>query len=84
MNEAALHELVRKYLAEGLLPTDRVIRYHAGYGDGTACAVCDLTMEPADVAYELTFAERENVRSLVMHYRCFCIWERERRSAHAA
>jgi hypothetical protein len=78
MNEAALRDLIHTQLADGRLPSEHVIRFHAGYGDETSCSVCAQIMHASDIVYELTFGEGRDAHSLVMHYRCFSIWERER------
>lgn len=78
MNEGALRDLIREHLADGRLPAHRVTRILAGYGDGSRCAACDRVIQPADVAYSLTSGDGGQVRTLVLHYACFRIWERER------
>jgi hypothetical protein len=82
MNEAALRELTHKKLADGRLPSEHIMRFQAGYGDGAACAGCGLTMLPSEIAYRLTYGETGGFRTLTMHYQCFCMWERERSTFH--
>jgi hypothetical protein len=84
MNEAALRELIRRGLAEGRLPSNHIIRFQARYGDDTPCGVCEAPLHASDIAYEICFGQGSAASSLALHYICFCMWERERKTPHAA
>jgi hypothetical protein len=84
MNEAALRELIRRRLAEGQLPSHHIIRFQARYGDDAPCAVCEAPMRPSDIAYEICYGQENVASKLALHYLCFCVWERERRTPNAA
>jgi hypothetical protein len=84
MDEAALRELTHKKLADGRLPIRHIMRFQAGYGDGTTCAGCGRTMLQSEIAYRLTYGEPGSFRTLTLHFPCFCMWERERNTVHLA
>jgi hypothetical protein len=71
MDESSRHAHVLEHLVE--LPKQRATRISAGYGDGHRCEVCREIVEPTDVEYELFFFEEQ--RTVLMHLRCYGLWE---------
>ena len=69
---------MRQLLAEGELPKEPATRIIAGFGDGAVCFVCERPVQSSDVAYQLSFGAGAGARSVVMHYSCFILWDRER------
>ena len=77
-----LREQVRTRLANGLLRREGVSNVVAGYGTGShACAGCGVMIRASEVSYRLHFGP--TVAAMHMHYYCFVVWERERRSPDA-
>jgi len=79
MHDAGVRERIRRMMASGDLPRHAANRIAAGYGDGTSCGICGETMKRSDVTYQLRFGStHESARSIVMHFQCYVLWEKER------
>jgi hypothetical protein len=76
MGDPSLQARVLEHLVG--LPKQRATRISAGYGDGQRCQVCGELVQPTDVEYELFFFEEQ--RSVLMHLRCYGLWEAYRLS----
>jgi hypothetical protein len=59
--------------ATNTLPRQAPTLISAGYGDGTACGVCEQPITATDVEYDLYFYDDD--RSFRMHLRCYAVWE---------
>src|SRR5882672_8613790 len=82
-DEKTLRTLAHDAIRAGRLPARRPERTWGGKGGGAPCAVCDLPVGPADVEFELEFAEEPGFGpafSCRVHARCFAAWEFERQS----
>lgn len=68
-----LLDAVQSRLASGaLFPVDR--RGWAGRGSGKSCAVCDLTINDADLEYEVADGPGS---SAFAHVKCYLVWRQE-------
>jgi hypothetical protein len=72
-------EAVRRALASGTVPRERPVKVWAGNGSGkSVCVVCERTLTPRDVEYELEFESRQSV---TFDRHCHAVWEQERAQA---
>jgi hypothetical protein len=79
MHETAVRDRIKRMLATGSLPRRAANQIAAGYGDETTCEICGETISRSTVMYQLRFGgTHEAARSIVMHFRCYEIWEDER------
>jgi hypothetical protein len=62
---------IRDKLRWGILPDAEPIRIWAGYGNGTVCDGCEISIEPKEVEHEV---ELENGRTLHFHIACARLW----------
>ena len=72
-NEEALFALARKLIANGTLPSavPGGLAW-AGCGTGETCSLCELTIKPEQIGYELT---GNGGVTLHFHMRCHAIWQ---------
>ena len=72
----------------GELPRVDGHRLFAGRGFGSRCALCDSTIGPYDVDYEIAMDEAQEAQAgpLHFHLRCYAVWAEACRGAprHAA
>jgi hypothetical protein len=83
MEKQALRTKAREVLDTGMLPNRSPDRVSGGPGVGAPCALCDLPMQPDQVAFALEFArdgDNPGLDKFHVHVRCFAAWEFERRS----
>ena len=80
MEDALVRERVRELLAAGRLPIDDPVKLWAGPSMGKPCTVCGETIRAA-TEYELDFAPS---LTLLLHPRCYAIWNEERRRDSSA
>ena len=76
MPQSTLVERVRAKLLDGAFPRERPTTMWGGYGTGGPCAVCDESILPAEIEYELDMPARG--RRLRMHVGCHSLWMTER------
>jgi hypothetical protein len=79
MDDASIRALVGWRVQHGRLPRSEPLHLWAGHGHGAHCAGCGAVIEPAEVEYELEWAEP--ARMVRMHTRCYEIWHAERPAA---
>jgi hypothetical protein len=70
--EKALFALAREHITTGRLPRTVPKSFWAGSGTGAMCSLCELTIEPGQVEYELTGAGGVTFH---FHMRCHAIWQ---------
>ena len=75
MDDALVRERVREMLATGQLPAGDPVKLWAGPSMGKPCTICGETIRTA-TEYELDFASP--VVTLLLHPRCYAIWNEER------
>lgn len=75
MDDAALTDLIEDAIADGRLPTIAATSIIGKYGDGTACNFSNARIFHSDVMYVLHFCDAHQRRSLLVHYRCFELWD---------
>jgi hypothetical protein len=71
-HEKALFALARKLIANGSLPRTVPKLFWAGSGTGGTCSLCELTIEPEQVEYEMA---EGGGGTLHFHMRCHAIWQ---------
>jgi hypothetical protein len=76
VDEALVRERVREMLATRQLPAGDTVKLWAGPSMGKPCTICGETIRTA-TEYELDFAAP--VVTLLLHPRCYAIWNEERR-----
>ncbi len=80
--EEALVETARERIETGRLPVISPRRTWGGPGSGARCALCDLTVTPLEIEFEVEFAPGPvNPRVLHFHRQCHTAWDAERRAA---
>jgi hypothetical protein len=67
---------IRDKLRYGILPSCEPVMSWAGYGNGTLCDGCDMSIQPKEVEYEV---ELENGQTLHLHVACVGLWQVLRR-----
>ena len=71
-NEKALFALARKHIGNGRLPRAVPSSVWAGSGSRDTCSLCELTIQPEQVEYELKGFGDVTFR---FHMRCHAIWQ---------
>lgn len=69
--DSHLREQARRHIADGRLPSIPPRHTLAGSGSGCACAVCDQTISPQELEYEI---ETGNGGSQHFHIACYTAW----------
>ena len=80
MDDDLVRERVREMLATNRLPTSDPVKLWAGPSMAKPCTACGETISTA-TEYELEFAP---MVTLLLHPRCYAIWNEERRRGPAA
>lgn len=80
MDDALVRERVREMLASGRLPGTDPVKLWAGPSMGKPCSICGETIRTA-TEYELDFTP---AFILVLHPRCYAIWNEERHRGTSA
>ncbi len=76
--EARLRLIARARIASGELPCPTPqLRMWGGYGSGKVCVVCDKTIEPVDVEYEVEETVKGTLKLMWFHLVCQSIWQLE-------
>jgi hypothetical protein len=75
VDDVLVRERVREMLATGRLPAGDPAKLWAGPSMGKPCTICGETIRTA-TEYELDFAPP--VLTLLLHPRCYEIWNEER------
>jgi hypothetical protein len=70
--ERALFARARERIVEGSLPRTVPESVWAGPGSCEACGLCESTIEPEQVEYELSGSDGVRFR---FHMRCHAIWQ---------
>ena len=81
MEDAVVRERVREMLATRQVPTGDPAKLWAGPSMGKPCTICGETIRTT-TEYELDFASPPV--TLVLHPRCYAIWNEERRRGRPA
>lgn len=63
---------IRDKLWSGALPNAEPVKTWAGYGNGTTCDGCELSIEPKQPEHEI---EVEDGRTLHFHVACAGLWQ---------
>lgn len=77
-SERAVRELIRLKLRSHLLPASASGRLWAGPGAGEVCSACDEPVGRKETLYEW---EDRAVGKIMMHVRCYDVWNVERVNA---
>lgn len=80
MDDAVVRERVREMLVTNRLPVADPVKLWAGPSMGKPCTICGETIR-ATTEYELDFAPSV---TLLLHPRCYAIWNEERRRGTSA
>jgi hypothetical protein len=75
MDDAAVRQHVRRRIADGRLPCDRIGRVSATYAADETCAACSTPVSAPQILYKLARADSPE---LTFHSACFTIWKAER------
>ena len=76
--ENELRVIARERIASGELPCiDPPLRMWGGYGSGQVCAVCDKTIRPAEVEFEVEESVDGQMKQMWFHTVCQSIWQLE-------
>ena len=81
MDDVLVRERVREMLATGQLPAGDPAKLWAGPSMRKPCTICGETIR-TPTEYELDFASP--VVTLLLHPRCYAIWDEERARGTAA
>jgi hypothetical protein len=82
MDEAALRAMIRGKLRDGRLSNDRVQKVWGGHSNGEgACDACGSVVTRGQWLMEV--ATGPGGPPLRLHFRCFAVWEQERREPHS-
>jgi hypothetical protein len=73
VDEQALQALIRTKLQDGRLPKISAPRVWGGSGRDEPCAACETTI----TSDELAAVAADGSISVILHVRCFHIWNRE-------
>ena len=76
MNHDDLRLMIRRELAEGLLPHDSIPRFWGGPANGEEYDACEEIIDGVDLVME-AISTRTN-QGLQLHVKCFYIWDTER------
>jgi hypothetical protein len=78
MDEAALRAMIRGKIRDGRLPNDRAPKFWGGHSNGErACDACGSVVTTGQWLTEV--ATVAGGSPLQLHFRCFAVWEQERR-----
>lgn len=78
IDEKTLRERARHLLAAGRLPFSDPDTSWAGSGRGEPCCVCQVLVQPDEIAFDLSFRSSTPEVELHMHSRCRVAWEQAR------
>jgi len=82
MDAATLRAMIRGKLRDGRLPNDRVPKVWGGHSNGErACDACGSVVVRDQWLMEV--APVAGGPPLQLHFRCFAVWEKERREPHS-
>lgn len=76
MDTFLLRALIRRKLAEGLLPQNSIRRFWGGPSDGEECDACEEIIDGADLVMEAISTSTNE--GLQLHVECFYFWDLER------
>lgn len=74
MDVMAIHNLIRRKVADGQLPTARPVKTWVSKGAGTACSGCERAIIAPQLEYEHLFADHPTVQ---FHGVCDALWRTE-------
>jgi len=77
VDEQALRALISTKLQDGRLPKISAPRVWGGSGRGETCAACETTITSDELAVEGTPVAADGSISIILHVRCFHVWNRE-------
>ena len=80
-DESPLREKAREVIQAGKLPDRRPDRTWGRLGAGADCIICNATLKPDEIEFEIEFVGNGNKAGLDkyhVHLRCFAAWELER------
>jgi hypothetical protein len=78
MDQDARRLLIRRKLADGSLPYDRIPRVWSGPGNGECCDACEVAITRQELLVE-GITREEGGHGILFHAECFHAWETERR-----
>jgi hypothetical protein len=78
MSDTRARGTIRLKLQSGLLPPAAAGRVWAGHGADEVCSGCDEKITPSQTLYEWAY---DDAGKIVMHLRCWEIWNKERQRA---
>jgi hypothetical protein len=73
--EHELHARVLQCIEDGRLPCVLASHIDAGYGTGVLCDLCNRSIAPDKVEYDVT--DPKSGRRMHFHFACHAIWQRE-------
>jgi hypothetical protein len=76
-NLQPLRDVIRRKLADGRLPTNRITRAWGVLGNGETCDACDGTITKGQFVLNGLGVE-DSRQPLQLHVACFRLWEEER------
>ena len=78
MDGTSTPENAQDALRAGKLPPRRPDRVWGGRGTGRVCSICNTSITPDAVEFELEFIWAAEVTTHHVHVDCFAVWDRER------
>jgi hypothetical protein len=78
MDKGARRLLIRRKLADGSLPYDRIPRVWSGPGNGESCDACEVAITRQELRVE-GISREEGGHPILFHAECFHVWDTERR-----
>jgi hypothetical protein len=80
MDRESLRLLIRRKLQDRRLPHDGIGRVWSGPSNGETCDACDAILSKDQLLMEGVTLDLGR-RPLLLHVRCFQVWDHERRVA---
>ena len=80
MDQESLRLLIRRKLQNGHLPHDGIKQVWSSRSNGERCEGCDAILSKDQMLMEGVTLDLGR-RPLLLHVRCFQIWDHERRAA---
>ena len=77
MDKGARRLLIRRKLADGSLPYDRIPRVWSGPGNGESCDACEVAITRQELLGE-GISREEGGHPILFHAECFHVWDTER------
>lgn len=72
--DSELRRLAVQRIGAGRLPCDSAARMWGSQGTGAACALCDHSIVPEEIEYEVELDGKSARPTLQFHLACYSVW----------